>query len=244
MDNDSEDSKDTDKIKVDIGIINEPQPQEDNNEENNQENNEENNQENRLNEDSDYNILPDANFSSDMVNLTAYLQKVNGLYQNTDIIINELIMNDDKVVELSWKKPFMNGYITKLQSEIVSDSPRLTEEQQNNNTKNSYYIEALNNHREYYLINKNVKFVTDLTTIIMPIIQNVFENYIQQNKVIIEVDEPVKHFKFKNKHPDILFYNHVSYNIVIKWNNGDASNDAFLNHIETKGKTIHARLLY
>ena len=136
------------------------------------------------------------------------------------------------------KKPFMNGYITKLQSEIVPDSPLLTEEQKNNNTKNSYYIEALNNHREYYLINKNDKFVTDLTSIIMPIIQNVFENYIQQNKVIIEVDEPVKHFKFKNKHPDILFYNHVSHNIVIKWNNGDASNDAFLNHIKTKGKII------
>ena len=104
MENESQDSKGVDKIKVDNEIINEPEPQEDNNEENNQENNEENNQENRLNEDSDYNILPDANFSTDMVNLTAYLQKVNGLYQNTDIKINELIMNDDKFVELSWKK--------------------------------------------------------------------------------------------------------------------------------------------
>jgi hypothetical protein len=50
-------------------IINEPQ--------------EDNNEENELNEDSDYNILPDANFSSDMVNLTAYLQKVNEfIYEN------------------------------------------------------------------------------------------------------------------------------------------------------------------
>jgi hypothetical protein len=212
-------------------IINEPEPEQDNNEEINEEN--------RLNEDSDYNILPDANFSSDMDNLTAYLQKVNGLYQNTDtnIKFNKLIMNDDKVVELSWKKPFMNGYITKLQSEIVTDSS-LSEEQQNMNTKNSYYIEALNNHREYYLINKNDVFVNKLISSVKDTIQNVFENYIQQNKVIIEVDEPVKHFKFKNKHPDILFYNHKSHNIVIKWNNGDASNDAFLNHIETKGKTI------
>ena len=207
-----------------------------------------NNEENTLNQDSDYNILPDANFSSDMVNLTAYKQKVNELYQNTDtnIEINDLIMNDDKVVEFSWNQPFMNevadsipGYIEKLQSDIVPDSPLLSEEQQNMNTKNSYYIEALNNHREYYLIKKDTDFVTKLTSIIMPIIQNVFENYIQQNKVIIQVDEPVKHFKFKNKHPDILFYNHVSHNIVIKWNNGDdASNDAFLNHIKTKGKII------
>jgi hypothetical protein len=241
MDIDPQDSKDNDKIEANNEIINEPQPQEDNNEENNQENNEENNQENRLNEDSDYNILPDANFSSDMVNLTAYLQQVNdSIYENPFIKSKiDLIKNDDKVVELSWKKPFMNGYIKKLQSEIVLDSPRLTEEEKNMNTKNSYYIEALNNHREYYLINKNDKFVTDLTTIIMPIIQDVFKVYIEQNKVIIQVDEPVKHFKFKNKHPDILFYNHVSHNIVIEWNNGDdASNDAFLNHIKTKGKTI------
>uniref|UniRef100_A0A6C0HA23 Uncharacterized protein n=1 Tax=viral metagenome TaxID=1070528 RepID=A0A6C0HA23_9ZZZZ len=240
MENESQDSKDNDKIEANNEIINEPQPQEDNNEENNQENNEENNQENRLNEDSDYNILPDANFSSDMVNLTAYLQQVNdSIYENPSIKSKiDLIKNDDKVVELSWKKPFMNGYIKKLQSEIVSNSPRLTEEQENNNTKISYYIEALNNHREYYLINKDDEFVTDLTTIIMPIIQDVFKVYIEQNKVIIQVDEPVEHFKFKNKHPDILFYNHVSHNIVIKWNNGDASNDAFLNHIETKGKTI------
>lgn len=231
--------QDNDKIEANNEIINEPEPQEDNNEENNQENNEENNQENRLNEDSDYNILPDANFLTDMVNLTAYLQQVNGLYQNTDIKINELIMNDDKFVELSWKKPFMNGYITKLQSEIVPDSPRLTEEQENNNTKNSYYIEALNNHREYYLINKNDVFVNKLISSVKDTIEDVFENYIQQNKVIIKQVEPVKHFKFKNKHPDILFYNHVSHNIVIEWNNGDdASNDAFLNHIKTKGKTI------
>jgi hypothetical protein len=231
MDIEAEDSKDNDKIEVDNEIINEPE--------------QDNNEENTLNQDNDYNILPDANFSNDMVNLTAYKQKVNELYQNTDtnIKINKLITNDDKVVELSWKKPFINkippsipGYIEKLQSEIVSDSS-LPEEQQNMNTKNSYYIEALNNHREYYLINKNDEFVTELTSTIMPIIQNVFENYIQQNKVIIEV-EPVKHFKFMNKHPDILFYNHVSHNIVIKWNNGDASNDAFLNHIKTKGKTI------
>lgn len=100
-------------------IINDPE----------QDNNEENNEENILNQDNDYNILPDTNFSSDMIDLTAYKQKVNGLYQNTDIEINKLITNDDKVVELSWKRPFMNeiapnipGYITKLQSEIVPDS--------------------------------------------------------------------------------------------------------------------------
>ena len=227
MDIEPEDSKDTDKIEVDNEIINEPE--------------QDNNEENTLNEDSDYNILPDANFSSDMVNLTAYLQKVNELYQNTDIEINKLIMNDDKVVELSWKRPFMNeiaqgipGYITKLQSEIVPDSLSLSEEQQNMNTKNSYYIEALNNHREYYLINKDTDFVTELTSTIMPIIKNILKDYIEQNKLIIQV-EHVKHFTFRNKHPDILFYNHVSHNIIIEWKGGD--NDGFLNHIKTKGKT-------
>jgi len=216
-------------------IINEPQ-QDANNEiinEPAQDNNEEN-------EDSDYNILPDANFSTDMVNLTAYKQKVNdSIYENKSIKYEiDIIKNDDKVVELSWKKPFMNGYITKLQSEIVSDSPQLTEEQQNNNTKNSYYIEALNNHREYYLINKNDEFVSVLTSsIILFIRRDSLKSYIDQKDFTVEL-EKIEHDNFKNKHPDILFYNHVSHNIVIKWNNGNTRDDKFLNHIETKGKTI------
>lgn len=103
------------------------------------------------------------------------------------------------------------------------------------NTKNSYYIEALNNHREYYLINKDNTFVNDLTSTIMPIIQNVFKDYIEQNNLTIEVEDII-HFKFKNKHPDILFYNHISHNIIIKWKEGNS--DEFLNHIKTKSKTI------
>ena len=199
---------------------------------------EDNNEENILNQDNDYNILPDTNFSSDMVHLTAYKQKVNVLYQNTDIEINKLITNDDKVVEFSWNLPFMNdispsipGYITKLLSETDTNSS--SEEQQNINTKNSYYIEALNNPREYYLINKDTGFLSKLTSTIMDIIKD----YIDENNLTVEVEE-VTHYKFKNKHPDILFYNHKSYNIVIKCKNGVASNDAFLNHIKTKGKTI------
>jgi len=243
MENKSQDSKDTDKIEVDIEIINkiinEPEPE--------QNNNEEINEENRLNEDSDYNILPDANFSSDMDNLTAYLQKVNGLYQNTDIKINNLIKNDDKVVELSWKRPFINeispsipGYIRKLQSGIFWDCSLLSEEEQNMNTKNSYYIEALNNHREYYLINKDDEFVNHLISSIILFIskgENSLERYIKQKDFTVE-PEKIEHYNFKNKHPDILFYNHVSHNIVIKWNNGNTRDDKFLNHIKTKGKII------
>jgi len=223
-------------------IINEPQ-QDANNEiinEPAQDNNEEN-------EDSDYNILPDANFSSDMVNLTAYLQKVNdSIYENPSIKFEiDLIKNDDKVVEFSWNQPFMikippsiPGYIEKLQSEIVPDSPRLTEEQENNNTKNSYYIKALNNHREYYLINKDDEFVNHLiSSIILFICKDSLKSYIDNKDFTVE-PEKIEHDNFKNKHPDILFYNHVSHNIVIKWNNGDTRDDKFLNHIKTKGKTI------
>jgi hypothetical protein len=133
----------------------------------------------------------------------------------------------------------MNGYITKLQSEIVTDSS-LSEEQQNMNTKNSYYIEALNNHREYYLINKDDEFVNHLISSIILFIskgENSLERYIKQKDFTVE-PEPIEHDNFKNKHPDILFYNHKSHNIVIKWNNGNTRDDKFLNHIETKGKTI------
>lgn len=222
---------DNDKIEEGNEIINDPE--------------QDNNEENELNEDSDYNILPDANFSSDMVNLTAYLQKVNdSIYKNSSIKSEfEFMKNDDKVVEFSWNQPFMikiapgiPGYIEKLQSEIVPDS--LSEEEQNMNTKNSYYIEALNNHREYYLINKDHEFVNHLTlSIILFICRDSLKSYIQKNDFTVEVEEVI-HYKLKNKHPDILFYNHKTHNIVIKWNNGDASNDAFLNHIKTKGKTI------
>jgi len=240
MDNEPEDI-DIDKIDANNKIINEPEPEPE------QDNNQENNQENRLNEDSDYNILPDANFSTDMDNLTAYLQKVNdSIYENEFIKYEiDFIKNDDKVVELSWKKPFMNeiapnipGYIKKLQSEIIPDSLSLSPEQQNNNTKNSYYIEALNNHREYYLINKDDEFVKPITSSIMVYISKAsLKSYIEQNDFTVEL-ETIEHFNFKNKHPDILFYKHVSHNIVIKWNNGDTRDDKFLNHIKTKGKII------
>ena len=223
---DNENNENNENNEIINEIINEPE--------------QDNNEENELNEDSDYNILPDANFSSDMVNLTAYLQKVNEfIYENKFIKYEiDIIKNDDKVVELSWKKPFMNGYITKLQSEIVPDSS--LEEQQNMNTKNSYYIEALNNHREYYLINKDDEFVNHLISSIILFIskgENSLERYIKQKDFTVE-PEKIEHYNFKNKHPDILFYNHVSHNIVIKWNNGNTRDDKFLNHIETKGKII------
>jgi hypothetical protein len=230
------DPEDSDKIEANNEIINEPE--------------QDNNEENELNEESDYNILPDANFSSDMVNLTAYLQQINDtIYENPSIKFEiDLIENDDEVVEFSWNRPFMNeiapgipGYIEKLKSEIVPDSSSLSEEQQNMNTKNSYYIKALNNHREYYLINKDDEFVKNLiSSIILFIRGDSLKSYIDNKDFTVEI-ETVPHYNFKNKHPDILFYNHKSHNIVINRNNGDngdASNDAFLNHIKTKGKTI------